>query len=334
MQGRDYGALGFARIRTTRRATPERLAAEKRAKGPGGGCCPPWGHTYYPHDNALTFEGDEQGIDKLLKDMWPDAWLNIQPVLTQIDELTADAWSTRYARCHQKEGPCDGVLNNCCPNKAVDYHGDSYVHQRLVATTWIVKLNEVLNAHGLVADLYQKSTYHITESSSDDGPTSYSAKTGIALLLRVFLWSARVAQAPPQQMQVAVPPGVAGGHTVAVTAPDGLQYSATVPAMMMPGQIFVFQLPARAPTAPPTPAMQVAVPPGVAPGQAIAAMGPDGKQYTTTVPVGAGPGQLFQLNLQADAAWWRSVEPPLAVPMAVPVQPQAGPQGMQMVRVE
>ena len=78
------------------------------------------------------------------------------------------------------------------------------------------------------------------------------------------------------------------------------------------------------------PAMQVAGPPGVAPGQAITAMGPDGKQYTTTVPVGAGPGQLFQLNLQADAAWWRSVEPPLAVPMAV--QPQAGPQGMQMVR--
>ena len=60
--------------------------------------------------------------------------------------------------------------------------------------------------------------------------------------------------------------------------------------------------------------MQVVVPSGVVPGQTIAALLPDGKQYTVPVPNGVRPGQGFLFNLPPDAAWWRAVEPPEASP--------------------
>ena len=114
MQDREYGALGLAKIRTGSSDTPETIAAEEELKASWGGRCPPWGHTYYPAGNMLTFQGDDEGIEQLLKDSWPDAWLAIQPVLAQVNELTSDAWST-------SEGAALVGVFFCCPNNTVTY---------------------------------------------------------------------------------------------------------------------------------------------------------------------------------------------------------------------
>ena len=324
MQDREYGALGLAKIRTFLSDTPETIAAKERLKASWGGCCPPWGHTHYRDGNTLTFntipthtiqvcfvtctvQDEEVGIEQLLKDLWSDAWLAIQPVLEQVNELTTDAWY--------------GSSTDCCfSNTAIKHRGVSHVHQLLTASAWIIKLNEVLNPHGLAADLYEKSTYHITMNSKgpDGRNRGPSGETKIDLYLRLFLWSARAAQAEPRPMQVDVPPGqmiAAGGHSIAVMGPDGQQCQTIVPPGLMPAQFFVFHVPARATTAPPTQTMQVAVPSGVVPvPETIAALTPDGKQYTIAVPDGVGLGQSFQFNLPPDAAWWRTVEPPQAAP--------------------
>ena len=70
--------------------------------------------------------------------------------------------------------------------------------------------SQVLNAHGLVADFYEKRTFRIHEhhsSSRDENgneshSTTYSSSTDIKILLRLFLWSARAAQAAPQKAPV------------------------------------------------------------------------------------------------------------------------------------
>lgn len=211
------------------------------------------------------------------------------------------------------------------------------MHQRLTASAWIIKLNEVLNPHGLAADLYEKSTWHIHEHThhTTDGNgrqtthTSYSATMDIDLHLRLFLWSARAAQAAPQPMQVDMPPGAVGGYSITMVGPDGQQYQTFVPPGLMPAQFFVFHVPARAATAPPTQTVQVEVPSGYdslwcsalhpehpkhPEGRSLIVMGPDGKQFTVAVPDGLRPGQSFQFNLPPDAAWWRTVEPPQAAP--------------------
>ena len=320
IQDREDGALGIAKIRTFLSDTPETIAAKERLKASLGGCCPPWGHTYYRDGNTLTFntipthtfkvcfgtcthtfKDEEVGIDQLLKDLWPDAWLAIQPVLAQVNELTTDAWYGFRA---------------CCSNTVIKYKGASDVHQLLTASGWIIKLNEVLNPHGLAADLCEKLTVHELPSEPGEGPPK--TWTEIDLYLRLFLWSARAAQAAPQPIQVDVPPGqtiAAGGHSIAVMGPDGQQCQTIVPPGLMPAQFFVFHVPARAATAPPPQTMQVTVPSGAVPGQMIAALAPDGKQYTMAVPEdGVGLGQSFQFNLPRDAAWWRTVEPPQAAP--------------------
>jgi len=315
MQDREYGALGLAEMRTSVIDTPEKRAAEERFRASSGGLCPPGGHTFYPHGNSLTFQGEERGIEQVLKDSWPDAWLAIQPVLEQVNELTTDAWY--------------GSSTDCCfSNTAIKYRGVSHVHQLLTASAWIIKLNEVLNPHGLAADLYEKSTYHIHpppySHHQDNGPTMYSATTDIDLHLRLFLWSARAAQAASQlTMQVDMPPGAVGGHSITMVGPDGQQYQTFVPPGLMPAQFFVFHVPARAATAPPTQTVQVEVPSGYddswcsglhPEGRSLIVMGPDGKQFTVVVPYGLRPGQSFQFNLPPDAAWWRTVEPPQAAP--------------------
>ena len=334
MQERPYGALGLVQFDLTR-GTPE-IDAENRYNAARGGLCPPWGHTHYPDGSAITFH---KGIEQLLKDPWPDAWLAIQSVLAQLDEITRPhAWGARPAGFCDCNGPCCGVLNACFRNEVVVYRGDTAVHQALAASAWIPNLNAALNPHGLAADLYLKSTYHIIEhtweSTNENGShnhsTSYEAKRRHTLYLRIFLWSARAAQAAaqaapqPVQMQVVVPPGVAGGHTISVVGPDGQQFNTGVPPGMMPGQSFLLHLPAAAaaappPTAPERQTLHVVVPPGVAPGHTIAAAGLDGKQYNMTVPDGMGPGQALRFQLPPDAAWWRSVEPPLGA---------GAPQGM------
>ena len=316
IQDREYGALGLAKLRTFLIDTPEVIAAKERLKATWGGWCPPWGgHTYYVDGNAFTFHDENGGIEQLLKDAWPDAWLAIQPVLAQVNELLMDAWY--------------GHTVVCCFSSTVHKHqGVSDVHQRLTASAWIIKLNEVLNPHGLAADLYEKSTWHIHEHTHHNGDgrlphTSYSATMDIDLHLRLFLWSARAAQAAPQPMQVDMPPGAVGGYSITMVGPDGQQYQTLVPPGLMPDQFFVFHVPASAATAPPTQTMQVTVPSGVAPGQTIAMLVPDGKQYTMTVPDGLRPGQSFQFKLPPDAAWWRTVEPHLT---------QAAPARQVMVR--
>lgn len=307
MQDREYGALGLAKLRTFLIATPEVFAAKERLKATWGGWCPPWGgHTYYEDGNAFTFHG---GIEQLLKDAWPDAWLAIQPVLAQVNEILMDAW---YGH----------TVVYCFSSTVHKHQGVSDVHQRLTASAWIIKLNEVLNPHGLAADLYEKSTWHIHEkihhhtdrNGMQTTSSSYSATMDIDLHLRLFLWSARAAQAAPQPMQVDMPPGAVGGYSITMVGPDGQQYQTLVPPGLMPAQFFVFHVPASAATAPPTQTMQVTVPSGVAPGQTIAMLVPDGKHYTMTVPDGLRPGQSFQFNLPPDAAWWRTVEPPQAAP--------------------
>ena len=195
-------------------------------------------------------------------------------------------------------------------------------------------LNEVLNPHGLAADLYEKSTYHIHPHASERdeygsvrnaycGPREYWATTDIDLHLRLFLWSARAAQAASQPMQVDMPPGAVGGHSITMVGPDGQQYQTFVPPWLMPAQFFVFHVPTRAATAPPTQTVQVEVPSGYddswrsalhPEGRSLIVMGPDGKQFTVAVPDGLRPGQSFQFNLPPDAAWWRTVEPPQAAP--------------------
>jgi hypothetical protein len=292
IQDREYGALGLAKIRTFGNTLTFNTIPT---------------HTIQVCFVTCTVQDEEVGIEQLLKDLWSDAWLAIQPVLEQVNELTTDAWY--------------GSSTDCCfSNTAIKYRGVSHVHQLLTASAWIIKLNEVLNPHGLAADLYEKSTYHITMNSKgpdgrNQGP---SGETKIDLYLRLYLWSARAAQAAPQPMQVEVPPGqmiAAGGHSIAVMGPDGQQCQTIVPPGLMPAQFFVFHVPARAATAPPTQTMQLAVPSGVVPvPETIAALTPDGKQYTIAVPDGVGLGQSFQFKLPPDAAWWRTVEPPQAAP--------------------
>ena len=118
-------------------------------------------------------------------------------MLVQVNELTMDAW---YGRSF-------GII--CFSNTLIEYRGVSQVHQRLTASAWIIKLNEVLNPHCLAADLCEKSTYHIRENESptpryhghkNNGP-KYIGTTDIDLQLRLFLWSARAAQAAPQPTQ-------------------------------------------------------------------------------------------------------------------------------------
>ena len=321
MQDREYGALGLAKIRTGSSDTPETIAAEEELNASWGGWCPPWGHTYWkthilgePTGNMLTFQGDDEGIEQLLKDSWPDAWLAIQPVLAQVNELTSGAWYGRTEVC------CG------CSNTMINLRGGNSwrtgVHQLLTASSWIIKLNEVLNPHGLAADLHEKSTYRICEGMDGDGnSTGLYAETDIDLYLRLFLWSARAVQSAPQPIlpqPMEVPPGAAGGYWITVVGPDGQQYQTIVPPGPMPAQFFAFHVPARAATAPPTQTMQLVVPSGVVPGQTMAVQSPDGRQCTVTVPEGAqhrmGPGQGFLFNLPPDAAWWRTVEPPEASP--------------------
>ena len=203
------------------------------------------------------------------------------------------------------------------------------MHQLLTASAWIIKLNEVLNPHGLAADLHEKSTFRIRScmaaTENPDGTASwareYYDETDIDLYLRLFLWSARAVQSAPQPIlpqPMEVPPGAAGGYWITVVGPDGQQYQTIVPPGPMPAQFFAFHVPARAATAPPTQTMQLVVPSGLVPGQTIAVQSPDGRQCTVTVPDGAqhrmGPGQGFLFNLPPDAAWWRTVEPPEASP--------------------
>ena len=238
-------------------------------------------------------------------------------MLAQVNELTTDAWY----RCSYR---ISGFSNTY-----MKYRGASHVHQHLTASAWIITLNEVLNPHGLAADLYEKSTYHIHKhvegkTNGQSGRTYYSATTDIDLHLRLFLWSARAAQAASQlTMQVDMPPGAVGGHSIIMVGPDGQQYQTFVPPGLMPAQFFVFHVPARAATAPPTQTVQVEVPSGYddswcsglhPEGRSLIVMGPDGKQFTVVVPYGLRPGQSFQFNLPPDAAWWRTVEPPQAAP--------------------
>ena len=273
IQDREYGALGLAKIRTFLSDTPETIAAKERLKASWGGCCPPWGHTHYRDGNTLTFntipthtiqvcfvtctvQDEEVGIEQLLKDLWSDAWLAIQPVLEQVNELTTDAWY--------------GSSTDCCfSNTAIKYRGVSHVHQLLTASAWIIKLNEVLNPHGLAADLYEKSTFRIhtreirevyrnhNGDMVDNGTrTEYYAETDIDLYLRLFLWSARAVQSAPQPIlpqPMEVPPGAAGGYWITVVGPDGQQYQTIVPPGPMPAQFFAFHVPARAAMAPPPP---------------------------------------------------------------------------------
>ena len=323
MQDREYGALGLAKIRVVKSDTPETIAAEEEVKAWKaswhGGWCPSSGHKYYHagNGNTLTFQWDDKGIEQLLKDSWPDAWLAIQPVLAQVNELTSDAW---YGRTEVECG---------CSNIYIELEGVSHVHQLLTASSWIIKLNEVLNPHGLAADLHEKSTFRIRScmaaTENPDGTASwareYYDETDIDLYLRLFLWSARAVQSAPQPIlpqPMEVPPGAAGGYWITVVGPDGQQYQTIVPPGPMPAQFFAFHVPARAATAPPTQTMQLVVPSGLVPGQTIAVQSPDGRQCTVTVPDGAqhrmGPGQGFLFNLPPDAAWWRTVEPPEASP--------------------
>ena len=307
MQDREYGALGLAKIRVVKSDTPETIAAEEELKASWGGWCPPSGHKFYSH-NMLTFPGN----DELLKDSWPDAWLAIQPVLAQVNELTSDAW-------YWHTGSVDDCNMCGCTNYYIELRGASHVHQLLTASSWIIKLNEVLNPHGLAADLHEKSTYRIKEASDDEGnatPGGY-AETDIDLYLRLFLWSARAVQSAPQPIlpqPMEVPPGAAGGYWITVVGPDGQQYQTIVPPGPMPAQFFAFHVPARAAMAPPPQTMQLVVPSGVVPGQTIAAQLPDGRQCTVPVPNGVWPGQGFLFNQPPDAAWWRTVEPPEASP--------------------
>ena len=327
MKDREYGALGLAKIRTFLTNTPEGGVGKVKLLMLRVVCCTflgglggTSGHPCYPYGNTLTFQDEEGGIEQLLKDRWPDAWLAIQPVLAQVNKLTIDAWYGRSTcPCSNVVVPSQYLCCLCFSNTFHKHRGVIDVHQRLTASAWIIMLNEVLNPHGLAADLYEKSTYHIHPPPhlhhKDNGPTTYSATTDIDLHLRLFLWSARAAQAASQlTMQVDMPPGAVGGHSITIVGPDRQQYQTLVPPGLMPAQFFVFHVPASAATAPPTQTMQVTVPSGVAPGQTIATLVPDGKQYTMTVPDGLRPGQSFQFNLPPDAAWWRTVEPPQAAP--------------------
>ena len=289
MQDREYGALGLAKIRVVKSDTPETIAAEEELKAWKaswhGGWCPSSGHKYYHagNGNTLTFQWDDEGIEQLLRDSWPDAWLAIQPVLAQVNELTSDAWYWRTEVC------CG------CTNYYIELRGASHVHQLLTASSWIIKLNEVLNPHGLAADLYEKSTFRIHTREirlthkhggivHEDGTrTEYYAETDIDLYLRLFLWSARAVQSAPQPIlpqPMEVPPGAAGGYWITVVGPDGQQYQTIVPPGPMPAQFFAFHVPARAAMAPPPQTMQLVVPSGVVPGQTIAAQLPDGRQCT------------------------------------------------------
>ena len=292
MQDREYGALGLAKIRTGSIDTPETIAAKEELKASWGGWCPPWGHTYYPDGNMLTFQGDDEGIEQLLKDSWPDAWLAIQPVLAQVNELTSGAW---YGRTEVSCG-CSYTMINL----GGGHSWRTGVHQLLTASSWIIKLNEVLNPHGLAADLHEKSTYRIERDYDEDGgQTGAYAETDIDLYLRLFLWSARAVQSAPQPIlpqPMEVPPGAAGGYWITVVGPDGQQYQTIVPPGPMPAQFFAFHVPARAATAPPTQTMQLVVPSGVVPGQTIAVQSPDGRQCTVTVPDGAQYGDLTVLG--------------------------------------
>ena len=167
MQDREYGALGLAKIRVVKSDTPETIAAEEELKAWKaswhGGWCPSSGHKYYHagNGNTLTFQGDDEGIEQLLRDSWPDAWLAIQPVLAQVNELTSDAWYWR-TECD----PCG------CDQYYFELLGGSSwptrVHQLLTASSWIIKLNEMLNPHGLAADLYEKDTYRISSLEGED----------------------------------------------------------------------------------------------------------------------------------------------------------------------
>ena len=179
------------------------------------------------------------------------------------------------------------------------------MHQLLTASSWIIKLNEVLNPHGLAADLYEKSTFRIhtreirevyrnhNGDMVDNGTrTEYYAETDIDLYLRLFLWSARAVQSAPQPIlpqPMEVPPGAAGGYWITVVGPDGQQYQTIVPPGPMPAQFFAFHVPARAAMAPPPQTMQLAVPSGVVPEQTIAAQLPDGRQCTYIVGIKGGP---------------------------------------------
>jgi len=49
-------------------------------------------------------------------------------------------------------------------------------------------------------------------------------------------------QQPPQTMPVQVPPGVAAGSVVMITAPNGQQLQVLVPAGLAPGQVFNVQV--------------------------------------------------------------------------------------------
>ena len=290
MQDREYGALGLAKIRVVKSDTPETIAAEEEVKAWKaswhGGWCPSSGHKYYHagNGNTLTFQWDDEGIEQLLRDSWPDALLAIQPVLAQVNELTSDAWYWRTEVC------CG------CTNYYIELRGASHVHQLLTASSWIIKLNEVLNPHGLAADLYEKSTFRIHTREirlthkhggivHEDGTrTEYYAETDIDLYLRLFLWSARAVQSAPQPIlpqPMEVPPGAAGGYWITVVGPDGQQYQTIVPPGPMPAQFFAFHVPARAAMAPPPQTMQLVVPSGVVPGQTIAAQLPDGRQCTS-----------------------------------------------------
>ena len=223
MQDREYGALGLASMCGIHSETPETIAAEEELKASWGGWCPPSGHKFYPWGNMLTFPGN----DELLKDSWPDAWLAIQPVLAQVNELTSDAWYWRTEVC------CG------CTNYYIELRGASHVHQLLTASSWIIKLNEVLNPHGLAADLYEKTISRIAED--EDGNTHDVTETD--LYLRFFLWSARAVQSAPQPIlpqPMEVPPGAAGGHWITVVGPDGQQYQTIVPLGPMPAQFFAF----------------------------------------------------------------------------------------------
>lgn len=355
MQDREYGALGLAKIRVVKSDTPETIAAEEELKAWKaswhGGWCPSSGHKYYHagNGNTLTFQWDDEGIEQLLRDSWPDAWLAIQPVLAQVNELTSDAWYWRTEVC------CG------CTNYYIELRGASHVHQLLTASSWIIKLNEVLNPHGLAADLYEKSTFRIHTREirlthkhggivHEDGTrTEYYAETDIDLYLRLFLWSARAVQSAPQPIlpqPMEVPPGAAGGYWITVVGPDGQQYQTIVPPGPMPAQFFAFHVPARAAMAPPPRRCSWRYhralclgrrSPHSYPTGGSAPIGIKGRpvrdnDYRVGVRVGGydvgikgvpvpdgaqhrlGPGQGFLFDLPPDAAWWRTVEPPEASP--------------------
>ena len=241
-------------------------------------------------------------------------WLAIQPVLAQVNELLMDAWY--------------GHTVVCCFSSTVHKHqGVSDVHQRLTASAWIIKLNEVLNPHGLAADLYEKSTWHIHEHTHHNGDgrfyTSYSATMDIDLHLRLFF--VECTRRPGGT------PANAGGHAAGrrgrVLDHHGGTRRAAVPDVGA----------ARADAGP---ILRVSCAGECCNGAADPDDAGDGtigrRAWADDRHVGtrreavhhdragwAEAGPDFQFKLPPDAAWWRTVEPHLT---------QAAPARQVMVR--